>query len=100
VRDMVSVLSVDEVEKRIGEVLSSHKMISLFGVLLLVSFIAAYEIHVASLVSVWCFFAALLSLIVYYRLSLLQIGEITGPYAHSRQVQTDLFFLGSRKSRG
>ena len=44
---------------------SSHKMINLFGALLLVSFIAAYEIHIASLVSVWCFFAAILSLIVY-----------------------------------
>jgi len=44
---------------------SSHKMINLFGALLLLSFIAAYEIHSATLVSVWCFFAALLSLIVY-----------------------------------
>ena len=43
---------------------SSHKMINLFGALLLLSFLAAYEIHAASLVSVWCFFAALLSLIV------------------------------------
>ncbi len=45
--------------------LSSHKMINLFGVSLLLSFISAYRIHIASLVSVWCFFAALLSLIVY-----------------------------------
>ena len=45
--------------------LSSHKIINLFGVLLLASFIAAYQIHIASLVSVWCFFAAILSLIVY-----------------------------------
>ena len=45
--------------------LSSHKMINVFGVLLFMSFIAAYQIHTASVVSVWCFFAAILSLIVY-----------------------------------
>lgn len=45
--------------------LSSHKIINLFGVLLFISFIAAYRVHTASLVSVWCFFAAILSLIVY-----------------------------------
>lgn len=45
--------------------LSSYKMINLFGALLLLSFISAYRIHIASLVSVWCFFAAILSLIVY-----------------------------------
>ena len=45
--------------------LSSHRIIQLFGVLALVTFLAAYAIHVATLVSVWCFFAAILSFIVY-----------------------------------
>ena len=44
--------------------LSSHKLINLFGALLLSSFIAAYVIHITTLVSMWCFFAAILSLIV------------------------------------
>jgi len=30
-----------------------------------VTFLAAYAIHAATLVPVWCFFAAILSLIVY-----------------------------------
>lgn len=45
--------------------LSSHPIIRLFGALALVAFLAAYAIHVATLVSVWCFFAALLSFIIY-----------------------------------
>jgi len=44
---------------------STNKLINLFGALLLLSFLAAYQIHIATFVSVWCFFAALLSLIVY-----------------------------------
>ena len=34
---------------------SSHGFLKLFGVLLLLSFIAAYIIHVWALVSIWCF---------------------------------------------
>ena len=45
---------------------SSNKTIRLFGALAVVTFLAAYAIHVATLVSVWCFFAALLSFIVYF----------------------------------
>ena len=45
--------------------LASHRLIRLFGLLSLATFLAAYAIHAATLVSVWCFFAAILSLIVY-----------------------------------
>ena len=48
-----------------GCLLSSSRIIQVFGALLLVSFIAAYLIHVATLLSMWCFFAAVLSFIVY-----------------------------------
>ena len=41
-------------------------MIRLFGALSLLTFAAAYAIHVATLVSVWCFFAAVLSFVVYF----------------------------------
>ena len=37
----------------------------LFGVLAFLTFLAAYAIHVATLVSVWCFFEAILSFIVH-----------------------------------
>lgn len=49
----------------VSAMVSSHRLIQVFGVLALVTFIAAYAIHVATLVSVWCFFAAVLSFMVY-----------------------------------
>ena len=49
----------------VSSMLASHRLIRLFGVLSLATFLAAYAIHAATLVSVWCFFAAILSFIVY-----------------------------------
>jgi hypothetical protein len=49
-----------------SSMLSNNKIIRLFGALSLITFLAAYVIHVATLVSVWCFFAAILSFIVYF----------------------------------
>ena len=49
-----------------SSLVSSHRIIQLFGALSLATFLAAYAIHVATLVSVWCFFAAVLSVIVYF----------------------------------
>jgi hypothetical protein len=49
----------------LSSMLSSHRIIRWFGVLSLATFVAAYAIHAATLVSVWCFFAAVLSFIVY-----------------------------------
>ena len=53
---------------------SSHKFVNLFGGLALVSFVAAYLVHVAALVSIWCFFAAILSLLIYMHLRLRHLG--------------------------
>ena len=49
----------------LSSMLASHRLIRLFGALSLGTFLAAYAIHAATLVSVWCFFAALLSFIIY-----------------------------------
>lgn len=49
----------------LSSMLSSHGIVRLFGILALVAFLAAYAIHAATLVSVWCFFAAILSFVVY-----------------------------------
>jgi hypothetical protein len=48
---------------------SSHRCINAFGVLAFVLAIAAYEVSVRAFVSVWCFFAAVLSLLVYIHFS-------------------------------
>lgn len=59
---------------------SSHGFVKLFGVLSLLSFIAAYLVHVGARVSIWCFFAAILSLLIYLHLRLRALGGVhTGP---------------------
>ena len=45
---------------------SSHRQIKIFGVLLVLSMVLAAEIKNHAFVSVWCFFAALLSLYLVY----------------------------------
>ena len=44
---------------------SGNRIIRTFGAVSLAAFIAAYAIHVATFLSVWCFFAAVMSFIVY-----------------------------------
>lgn len=45
--------------------LSSRRYVRVFGMLELMAFVAAYAFYVAALVSIWCFFAAILSLTIY-----------------------------------
>ncbi|MDO8207956.1 MAG: hypothetical protein Q7T38_09100 [Gallionella sp.] len=44
---------------------SSHKMVNIFGVLALLLFIVAYWFYTVAFFSVWCFFSAILSAIIY-----------------------------------
>lgn len=44
---------------------SSHRIINILGILLTVSFSITYYFYTASYVSVWCFFSAILCLMVY-----------------------------------
>lgn len=62
---------------------SSHGFLKLFGVLLLLSFIAAYIIHVWALVSIWCFFAAILSLLIYVHFRFRDLGGFPKVDAYS-----------------
>ncbi len=57
---------------------SSHGFVKLFGVLLLLSFIASYIVHMMALVSIWCFFAAILSLLIYLHLRFRGLGGFPG----------------------
>ena len=45
---------------------SSHRILIVFGAAALLSFIAVYQIYTLWFISVWCFFAALLSALVYF----------------------------------
>ena len=53
---------------------SSHKFVRLFGVLALLSFIFSWLVYSRALVSVWCFFAAILSLLIFAHLRFRQLG--------------------------
>ncbi|HKP75554.1 MAG TPA: DUF6629 family protein [Longimicrobiaceae bacterium] len=57
-----------------SEFFSSHTFARLFGVLTLLSFIATYLFYTRALISVWCFFAALLSVLIFCHLRFRQLG--------------------------
>ncbi|MBI1886874.1 MAG: hypothetical protein HYS19_00645 [Nitrosomonadales bacterium] len=44
---------------------SSHKQVNIFGILALLLFMVAYWFYTAAFFSVWCFFAAILSVVIY-----------------------------------
>ncbi len=49
----------------LSPIMSTHRMVKIFGVLALLSFAAADFFYATWFISVWCFFAALLSAVVY-----------------------------------
>ena len=53
----------------VSPMLSTHRMVKVFGVLALLSFSAAYFFFATWFISVWCFFAAILSVAVYIHLA-------------------------------
>ena len=57
-----------------SEFFSSHAFVRLFGALALLSFIATYQFYTRALVSVWCFFAALLSVLIFAHLRFRRLG--------------------------
>lgn len=72
-------------------VFSSHPL-KLFGALTLLSFSATYLFYAHALVSVWCFFAAILSVLICLHLRFRILGGFTG------QVQQSMYFaLGSSR---
>lgn len=44
---------------------SSHRFVNLFGVVVFLSALVAYQFYEIAFISVWCFFAAILSLVIY-----------------------------------
>ena len=61
---ILTVMTIYVTATCVSGMLSSHRIVRLFGFAAFVAFIAADIIHVATLVSVWCFFAAILSFII------------------------------------
>ena len=59
----------------ISPLLSTHRMVVVFGALALLSFGAAYAFYATWFISVWCFFAALLSAVVYLHFGLRELNR-------------------------
>ena len=57
---------------------SSHGFVKLFGACMFISFMIAYFVHVRALVSIWCFFAAILSLLIYSHFRFKDSGQSSG----------------------
>ena len=68
----------------ISPLLSTHRMVVVFGALALLSFGAAYAFYATWFISVWCFFAALLSAVVYRHFALKPRGNSTPARADTR----------------
>ena len=62
----------------VSELFSTHKFVNLFGILAFAAFVASYLVHARALVSLWCFFAAVLSLLVYLHLRYREFGGFPG----------------------
>ena len=59
----------------LSPLLSTHRMVVVFGSLSLLSFGAAYAFYATWFISVWCFFAALLSAVVYLHFRVRELGR-------------------------
>ena len=59
----------------VSPLLSTHRIVVVFGALALLSFGAAYAFYATWFISVWCFFAALLSAVVYLHFGVRDLGR-------------------------
>lgn len=69
----------------VSPLVSAHRMVKFFGALALLSFGAAYYFYAAWFISVWCFFAALLSVVVYLHFASRKADNNTGPHTPARR---------------
>ena len=71
----------------ISPMLSTYRMVKVFGYLALLSFAAVYYFYATWFISVWCFFAALLSAVIYLHF-VLQKAERSGS---DHPIETNAF---------
>ena len=64
-----AVMSLYLLSTCVGPILSTHRMVRVFGVLALLSFATVYYFYATWFISVWCFFAALLSVTILVHLA-------------------------------
>ena len=73
-----AVMTVYLLSTCIGPILSTHRMVQVFGILALLSFATVYFFYATWFISVWCFFAALLSTVILMHLKWRAIA-VTAP---------------------
>lgn len=66
---VLAVLAAYLIATCVSGMFSSHRCINAFGVLAFILAVAAYQVSVRTFVSVWCFFAAVLSLLIFAHFS-------------------------------
>ena len=66
---IVAVIVIYLLATCVSGLFSKHRCINAFGVLAFILAVAAYQVSVKTFVSVWCFYAAILSLLVYAHFS-------------------------------
>lgn len=64
-----AVMSLYLLSTTVSPLFSTYRLVRVFGVLALLSFGAVYYFYAAWFISVWCFFAAILSVIIYFHLA-------------------------------
>jgi hypothetical protein len=63
--------------------LSSHNFVRLFGALTFVLFFAALWFYTVALFSVWCFFSAILSMVIYLHFRVKKVPKVLGVQLNS-----------------
>ena len=72
---VAAVMMLYLVSTTVSPLLSTLRGVRVFGALALLSFGAAYYFYATWFISVWCFFAALLSAVIYFHFTLPQAGH-------------------------
>lgn len=72
---VTAVMMLYLVSTTVSPLLSTLRGVRVFGVLALLSFGAAYYFYATWFISVWCFFAALLSAVIYFHFALPRAGH-------------------------
>ncbi len=69
----------------IAPLFSSHNFVRLFGVLTLLLSFAALWFYTVALFSIWCFFSAILSVLIYLHFRYRKVGKVMGVQLNSWQ---------------
>lgn len=71
----VAVMTLYLLSTTVSPIVSSHRLVKVFGVLALLAFGLAYYFYAVRFISVWCFFAALLSAVIYFHFAIRRLAR-------------------------